>query len=133
MEIKPVEESIKKEILKVDTVKLIYLYGSILTPAFNEESDIDCAIYCEKSVFNKAYYKTKTNIEFLLQRDVDLVNIKTADPAFATEIIYTGKLIYASEKAFKERFEMRIFAEYLTLEEDRAVVLEAVYKRGRVF
>jgi len=133
MEPKAVEETIKRELLKVKTVKLIYLYGSILTPAFHVESDIDCAVYCDEFVFDRVYYKTKTTIECLLQRDVDLVNIKTADPAFGTEIIYTGQLIYCTDEEFKERFEMKILAEYLTLEEDRAVILEKIYRRGRVF
>jgi len=62
-----------------------------------------------------------------------LVNIKTANPDFATEIIANGKLIYTQDQNFKDQFEIRILSEYMTLEEDRAIVLENIYKTGRIF
>ena len=131
--LKQIEQIIKKEILKLNSVKMIYLYGSVLSEAFNDESDIDCALYCNESDFNKGYLEIKPEIELTLKRDLDLVNIKTANPDFATEIIASGKLIYTKDQLFKDKFEMRILSEYLTLEEDRAIVLENIYKTGRVF
>lgn len=133
MALKQIEQVIKKQILKLNSVKMIYLYGSVLSEAFNEESDIDCAIYCNESDFKTALFDIKPEIEIILKRDLDLVNIKTANPDFATEIIANGKLIYTQDQLFKDQYEMRILSEYLTLEEDRAIVLENIYKTGRVF
>jgi predicted nucleotidyltransferase len=133
MPIKQIEEIIKKEILTIKTIKMIYLFGSVLTPAFNDNSDVDCAIYCDELDFAKSYYNTKTEIEFMIKRDLDFVNLKEADPTFATEIITTGKLLYAEDEDFKDRYEMNVLAEYLTLEEDRAIVMENIYNTGRVF
>ena len=133
MTLKQIETVIKNEILKLNSVKMIYLFGSVLSETFNDESDIDCAIYCKESNFNKGFFLIKAEIEFVLKRDLDLVNIKTANPDFATEIIANGKLIYAQDQPFKDQFEMQVLSEYLTLEEDRAIVLENIYKTGRVF
>jgi len=112
---------------------MIYLYGSVLSEAFNEDSDIDCAIHCNEKDFKTALFDIKPEIEIILKRDLDLVNIKTANPDFATEIIANGKLIYTKDQIFKDQYEMKILSEYLTLEEDRAIVLENIYKTGRVF
>ena len=133
MTLKQIEQIIKTEFLKLKSVKMIYLYGSVLTEAFNNESDIDCAVYCDDQDFKTGLFEVKPEIEFILKRDLDLVNIKTANPDFATEIIANGKLIYTKDQLFKDEFEMRILSEYLTLEEDRAIVLENIYKTGRVF
>ena len=131
--LKQLEQIIKKEMLKLNSLKMIYLYGSVLLQAFNNESDIDCAIHCNESDFKTGLFDIKPEIELTLKRDLDLVNIKTANPDFATEIIASGKLIYTKDQLFKDKFEMRILSEYLTLEEDRAIVLENIYKTGRVF
>jgi len=133
MALKQIEQVIKSEIRKLKTVKMIYLYGSVLTKAFNNESDIDCAIYCNEMEYKTAFFGIKPEIELTLKKDLDLANIKTANPDFATEIIANGKLIYTQDQLFKDQFEMRILSEYLTLEEDRAIVLENIYKTGRVF
>ena len=130
MALKQIEQVLEKEILELKSVKMIYLYGSVLTEAFNDESDIDCAIYCNESDFKTGLFDIKPEIELTLKRDLDLVNIKTAHPDFATEIIANGKLIYTKDQLFKDQFEMRILSEYLTLEEDRAIVLENIYKTG---
>ena len=133
MTLTQIQQVIKNEILKLKTIKMIYLYGSVLSEAFNDESDIDCAIYCNESDFKTGLFDIKPEIELILKRDLDLVNIKTANPDFATEIIANGKLIYTKDQLFKDQFEMKILSEYLTLEEDRAIVLENIYKTGRVF
>src|SRR6056297_132977 len=101
MSLKQIEQIIKKEILKLNSVKMIYLYGSVLTEAFNNESDIDCALYCNESDFKTGLFDIKPEIELTLKRDLDLVNIKTAKPDFAIEIIANGKLIYTKDQIFK--------------------------------
>ncbi len=68
-----------------------------------------------------------------MQRDIDLINFKEIDTNFAAEIIAEGSNIYAINQDFQAEYEMRILSKYLTLEEDRRIVIEEIYKRGSVY
>ncbi|MCK8827541.1 nucleotidyltransferase domain-containing protein [Natroniella acetigena] len=125
-------DKIKSYLLENYDVKLIYLFGSILTCNFTEESDIDIAIFVEELDFEQRI-DMMSDLEGLVGRKVDLVNLKEVDVNFATEIIVSGENIYAMKQDFKEEYEMKVLSKYLTLEEDRRIVIEEIYKRGSVY
>ncbi|WP_408955118.1 type VII toxin-antitoxin system MntA family adenylyltransferase antitoxin [Natroniella sp. ANB-PHB2] len=125
-------DKIKSYLMENYDVKLIYLFGSILTSNFTDESDIDIAIFVEELAFEQRM-DMMSDLEGLVDRKVDLVNLTEVDVNFATEIIVNGESIYAVKQGFKEEYEMKVLAKYLTLEEDRRIVIEEIYKRGSVY
>lgn len=79
-------------------VKHLYAFGSVLTPRFNDESDIDFVvefrpIILEDYVDN--YLSLKDSLEKLLGRSVDLLEEKgIQNPVLRRNIDRTKKLVY---------------------------------------
>ncbi|WP_396169545.1 nucleotidyltransferase family protein [Flavobacterium sp.] len=79
-------------------VKQLYLFGSILTEKFNDESDIDMLIQFStidlKDYFDN-YMDFKEKVELLLNRPIDLVeNQAIKNPIFRKVVDREKQLIY---------------------------------------
>lgn len=80
-------------------VRQLYAFGSILTPKFNEHSDVDILVDfdCEIDHNNYAdnYFDLYYALKALFGRDVDLVDATTVkNPYFKAELDETKHLIY---------------------------------------
>ncbi len=79
-------------------VKQLYVFGSVLTPRFNDESDVDFVvefhpINLEDYVDN--YFSLKDSLEQLLGREVDLLEDKgIQNPILRRNIDQTKQLVY---------------------------------------
>lgn len=100
-----IEENIDKiiEICKSHNVKELYLFGSILTDDFNENSDIDFLIQfdqIELEDYFDNYMNFKESLEDLLNRSIDLVeNQAIRNPVFRRIINREKKLLYERKSA----------------------------------
>lgn len=119
------------ELLKNYEVNFAYIFGSYVGKNFREDSDIDIAIYGDFSPFE--FLEIASELEDITERKVDLINLKKADTNFAFEIIATGKPIYIKDREKHAEYVMYISSMYLTLEEDRKVVIDEIFKRGSVY
>ena len=84
-------------------VRELYLFGSVLTDKFNDESDVDFLV--EFSIvdileyFNN-YMDFKEKLEALLNRPIDLVeNQAVRNPIFRKVLDREKKLVYERESA----------------------------------
>jgi len=82
-------------------VTTMYLFGSIATDAFNENSDIDFLISFRNDVsleeYADNYFDLMFELEELFGRSVDLVTEKTlSNPYFIRSVEQTKQLIYAA-------------------------------------
>ena len=80
-------------------VKTLCVFGSILTPRFNEESDVDFAatFYPEADplVAGKKRFQFYMELEDLMGRKIDLVSEEyLKNPYFKTELEQTKQRIY---------------------------------------
>ena len=87
-----------KSLCEKHKVEKLYAFGSVLTPAFNEESDVDFVVQFERnsiSDFASNYFELKFALEGLLNRVVDLIEYSAIrNPYFKEEIDETRELIY---------------------------------------
>lgn len=83
-------------------VAKLWVFGSILTPRFNDESDVDFSVDFDAETINKEgldwadiFFDFIDELKALLGRDIDLVD-ETAikNPIFRKELDATKKLIY---------------------------------------
>ena len=102
--------------------KGIWLFGSYADKTYSENSDIDIAVYFNEDKSSLEIFKLKTELEFLLKKDVDLIDIKTANTVFQFEIVTKGIKLKTSKEV--EDFENRVWWNYLTLQDDRKIILE---------
>jgi uncharacterized protein len=114
----------------------IYLFGSYGTEEEGPDSDLDLSLLLtpeearrEKSL---AYSICKDELESIVERSVDLINLREANAVFQNEIITEGKLIYCSNPAETDTFEMLVLSAYQKLNEERAAILNDILISGRV-
>lgn len=75
-------------------VSKLFVFGSILTSRFNEESDVDLLVTFNKSEV-KDYFDFKYSLEELLGRKVDLLEEQTIqNPYLKKNVDATKTLIY---------------------------------------
>ena len=84
-------------------VNRLYMFGSLLTPDFNKNSDIDLLIQFEEinvADYFSNYMDLKERLEDLFQRPVDLVEDQAVrNPIFRQILNRKKKLIYEREDA----------------------------------
>lgn len=81
-------------------VSELYVFGSVLTPSFNAESDVDFLVTFRKNeisdYFNN-FYDFKYAMEDIIQRPVDLVELSAIrNKFFLDEVNATKRMIYAN-------------------------------------
>jgi predicted nucleotidyltransferase len=83
---------------KTHKVKSLYVFGSVLTDKFNNESDVDLIVDFEKLdvlEYGDNYYDLKFSLENILKRNVDLLEEKALkNPYFIKILNQNKKLIY---------------------------------------
>jgi uncharacterized protein len=90
---------------KKHKVAKLYAFGSVLTSAFNEESDVDFLVEFQRTDipdYASNYFELQFGLEDLLGRQVDLIEYSAIrNPYFKEEVDETRKLIFESlEKTF---------------------------------
>jgi hypothetical protein len=100
-----VEKNIYKliDLCKLHKVSELYIFGSILTDKFSDNSDIDMLVQFENidilEYFDN-YMDLKENLENLLGRPVDLLeNQAIRNPIFRKVVDRNKKLVYGREGA----------------------------------
>jgi len=77
-------------------VKALYVFGSVLTEAFNECSDIDLLVEFEKIDpidYLDRYYGLKFELEEILGREIDLLEAQAISNPMFKELIDKQKLV----------------------------------------
>jgi uncharacterized protein len=112
-------KEIKNEISNLNT---IYVFGSILTKYFREDSDIDIAILSENINDKIKIFELKQKLEYILKRDIDLIDLNSCikkSLVLAMQILKHGKIIYNQNTEKRLEFEDLIFFEYVRFQDFR--------------
>ncbi|WP_288369468.1 nucleotidyltransferase domain-containing protein [uncultured Algoriphagus sp.] len=90
-----------KTLCEKHKVAKLYAFGSVLTSAFNEESDVDFLVEfniqdIDKYVTN--FFNLKDELETLFSREIDLIEYRAiSNPYFKEEVDETKALLYESK------------------------------------
>lgn len=89
-------------------IQAIVLFGSILTDAFHEVSDVDIALLGEKVLTLKEVLNIEFYFEKLLDREIDVVDLRgdNLDIFIKINILDNGKCIFTTDH--KESLEVYI-------------------------
>lgn len=108
----------------------IYLFGSYGTEYERPDSDIDLGLLLpalhaknEGSLTLKDCWHALTS---LLNRSVDLVNLRMVNTVFQFQILQTGHLIFENDTYAIHEFEMLTLSYYQKLHEERAGILAEI-------
>ena len=112
------------------TARFAYAFGSILTAAFGDESDVDVAVDFGRPLTPAGRIELVATLAGAVGRDVDLVDLCAADPVIKMQVLKYGRPILANDETARYAFAMTALSEYLDLKLDRAPV-EAMIARSR--
>lgn len=129
-ELKIIEEYIIK---KFDPLAII-LFGSFTRNSANEDSDIDIAIISD-DVDKKNIFKEKQNLQQLINRDIDLLNLKSMDmyDSIRYEILMNGIILYCKDAYKYDLYKIDMIREYIELNESRNDIIERIKNGGTIY
>lgn len=130
-------EKYKKKIVsflrKQFNPKFIYLFGSFAKGEGREDSDIDLAIYTDEAISPYALFQAAGDLSFEVKRDVQIVNLKDISTVFAAQIVGTREVLYCEDDKLMDSYNIRIFKDYVKLNEERKIVLDAIERDGKIY
>jgi predicted nucleotidyltransferase len=97
-------------------ILFIVYFGSYQTKYYNSESDIDIAFLSSNLLDNK---KRINLLEELIlyhrKSEIDLVDLKTAEPILRYEIAKNGRVLFEKEEGLFERYSLFYIKRYYEL------------------
>ena len=135
------KDDIIRIILHYPDVQAVYLFGTYGTADERPDSDIDIAILLApqqaKATGSLASSDLRFELEDLLKKKVDLINLRRVPTVLQKEVIAADRRIYpaVSEECADEyaadEFEMLTLSYYQKLNEERADIIEDALASGR--
>ena len=114
----------------------IYLYGTYGTPYERPESDIDIAVLLAPHETKETGLLALSDVQFeleqLLKREVDLINLRQAPTVLQKEVIAANRRIYQADVYAADEFEMLTLSYYQKLNEERAEIIADAIATGRL-
>ena len=114
----------------------IYLFGSYGISDQLSDSDTDIAVLfahdAAKQIGDLSMTDLHFDLEDLLKRQVDLVNLRQVSTVFQKEIIMDDRRIYQSDEYSADHFEMLVISYYQKLNEERRDLLVEIEQNGRI-
>jgi predicted nucleotidyltransferase len=115
----------------------IYLFGSYGTEDEWPDSDVDIALLLPpeqaKASRMLAMSPLCSELGSLLEKPVDLINLREVSTVFQKEIIAADRRIYTGDAYGADEFEMLALSFYQKLGEERAEILEDFWRTGRAY
>lgn len=113
----------------------IYLFGSWGTENEWPGSDADIAVLlpprAAKALGSLMLSELRVELEALLKRDVDLINLRQVSTVFQKEIVLAERRVFCADRYAADEFEMLVLSLYQKLNEERADVLAEGLRSGR--
>lgn len=90
-----------RELCRRYRVKSLYAFGSVITPQFNDASDVDLLLEFEPDIsveeYTDHYFLLRQELTALLRRPVDLITRRSlSNPYFIADVEQTKQLIYGA-------------------------------------
>ena len=134
---KELAEGLERVQTLLPDVQAVYLFGSFAQGDERLESDIDIALLLPHArakalgtLYGSELHQALTQ---RFKRDVDLINLRQVSTVFQNQIVSTGKLVYSADEQARQTFEMYTLSFYQKLNEERAEILEALYRTGEAY
>lgn len=110
----------------------IILFGSFAKGTTHAESDVDLAFFSDKQLSSYERFLIAGELALIVEKEVDLVDIKQIDTVFTLQIFEQGVPIYIKNENEFTRQKMRAYSMYATLNEQRMAIINSIKERGSV-
>ena len=129
-----IEKKLNEALSREPAVATCYVFGSFLSPAFGQESDVDLAmLFFPDSIPQPLdVLDLKDRFSNALRRDVDIVVLNRASPIIAMQVLRKGKKLVERDPRLTEKFFVRTVTMYSDLKRVR-LPIERQILNGRIF
>ena len=111
----------------------VYLFGSAYQGNFTPKSDIDLAFSSPKKIEDVDLFFLKQDLASQLNREIDLINLKTASTVLQVQIIGTGTPLFYKDVTQVDLFQIRVLKEYALLNHERKPILDRIKKEKKIY
>lgn len=132
-ELKEKLEEVRKYLIEKIECEAIVIFGSYARNTQNSESDIDIAIKSTKKIQPKELFEIKENLENIVKKDVDLIDLDNTQDGIRYEILINGIIIYTKDEMQFELYKLDMYREYLELNESRKMIIDNIKNGGNVY
>ncbi len=116
----------------ISNIEAIYIFGSFAENNFNKSSDIDIAYLSDTKISPVQKWKLANDLASILKRDIDLVDLKSANTIFKFQIVSKGERIFCKNITKVESFETLVWSFYIRFQEERRPIIEQILKDKEV-
>lgn len=117
---------------KLPGLLAVYLFGSQALDMAGPESDIDLAILADGRQDTLALWNLGQDLASMLNRDVDLLDLRAASTVMQYQIITTGRRLWKKDLQ-AGLFECAVLSQKTELDTARAALLQEIQQEGRVY
>lgn len=126
----PIVETLRRAI---PDLQAVYVFGSTARGDDIVGSDVDLAILCPTKLTPEARWDLMGRLASVANRDVDLVDLRSASTVLRVNVLADGQLLYDGAPYERALFEATACADYTRLQEERRLILEQIAKDRRVY
>lgn len=102
------------------------LFGSAVSNRLTEDSDLDIAVSFRSRLSWRSSAELRAQLEAVVHRPVDLVDLKAVDPVLKMQLVRYGRLLVLNDSSAYHAFQMYTIAQYLDVKILRGPVEEAM-------
>ena len=113
--------------------EVIILFGSYARGEQRPDSDVDLAIKSPKEISKKEIFELTQELEQLLKKDIDLIDLNAISDSFRYEILMNGQVIYCEDSYKFDLYKLDMFREYLELNESTKDIINNIKKGGTIY
>ena len=111
----------------------VYLFGSVARGDATIASDIDIAILCKHPVDSELKSKLTEQLENLLQKNIDLIELRFVNTIFQEEILCHAIRIATFDEKACECYEDYVYCSAMDFREFRKPHILEIITRGSVY
>lgn len=100
-----------EKLMQLIGADIIFLFGSVLSDSFREDSDIDIGIYFESIRYDKNSV-CDTIIDFFRTERIDVAFLNEASPLLLYQVVKKGKLMAYKSYTKMVEFQLRCLKKY---------------------
>ena len=100
-----------EKLMHVIGADMIFLFGSVLSDSFREDSDVDIGIYFESRKYDKNSV-CDAIIDFFRTERIDIAFLNEASPLLLFQVIKKGKPVAYKNYAALVEFQLRCLRKY---------------------
>lgn len=112
-------------------VSALWLFGSQAKGQARPDSDVDLAALFSSAVSDEQLFTARLDLEGVLGRSVDLIDLRRASPIVGRQVVRDGRLLLDRDPPDRHVFEMMLPSRYVDLRISRAVTERAVMEAVR--